>query len=84
MLLLLLRGVKESKYVTIIFTCLNVALQCSKRMCQLYVSGLVEGRSSVLKGDIIKCIRKARQYSSRVHSIEKLCINMEFHSTFHR
>ena len=53
-------------------------------MFQLYVSGLAEGESPVLKGDIIKCIWKARQYSGRVHSIEQLCINMEFNSTLHR
>ena len=53
-------------------------------MFQLYVSGLAEGRSSVLKGDIIKCIWKARQYSGRVDSTEQLCINMEIHSIFHR
>ena len=45
---------------------------------------LVEGRYSVLKGAINKCIWKARQYSGRVHPIEQLCINMELHSTFHR
>ena len=48
------------------------------------MSDLAEGRSWVLKGDIIKCIWKARQYSGRVHSIEQLCINMELHSIFHR
>ena len=83
-MLLLLHGVKESKCVTRIFTCLNVALQCSRRIFQVYVSGLAEGKSSVLKGGIIKCIWKARQYSGRVHSIEQLCINMELHLTFHR
>ena len=46
-MLLLLRGVKESKCVTRIFTCLNVALHCSRWISQFYVSGLAEGRSSV-------------------------------------
>ena len=55
-MLLLIRGDKESKCVTIIFTCLNVTLQCARSIFQLYVSGLAEGRSSVLKGGIIKCI----------------------------
>jgi hypothetical protein len=64
----------------------NVALQHhgGKRYFKLYVSGLAEGRPSVLRGDIVKCIWKSKQYSGRVYTIEQLNVILEFDKSFHQ
>jgi hypothetical protein len=51
---------------------------------KLYVSGLAEGRPSVLRGDIVLCNWKGKQYRGRVVTVELLDVLLEFDKSFHR
>ena len=62
----------------------NAALQRSGRFFKLYVAGLAEGRPSVLRGDVVLCNWKGKQYRGRVFAVELLDVLMEFHSSFHK
>eukprot|EP00536_Pseudo-nitzschia_multiseries_P004753 jgi/Psemu1/323598/estExt_fgenesh1_pg.C_820004 len=61
----------------------NVAFERRGRFFQLHVSGLAEGRPSVLKGDIVLCYWKSKEYRGRVVAIEQLDALIEFHESFH-
>ena len=61
----------------------NVALENRGRFLKLYVSGLAEGRPSVLRGDIVICTWKSREYRGRVVTVEQLDVLMEFNKSFH-
>merc|ERR1712183_616907 len=49
---------------------------------KLYVSGLAEGRPSVLRGDLVHCLWKSKRYSGRVVRIDQLYVIMEFPISF--
>ncbi|CAB9509556.1 Putative helicase MOV-10 [Seminavis robusta] len=51
---------------------------------KLYVSGLAEGRPSVLRGDVVLCSWNRKLYRGRVVAVELLDVLMEFHKSFHR
>lgn len=51
---------------------------------KLFVPGLAEGRPSVLRGDIVICNWKGKQYRGRVASVELLDVLLEFHQSFHK
>ena len=61
----------------------NATLQRSGRFFKLYVAGLAEGRPSVLRGDLVNCHWKGKQYRGRVYAVELLDVLMEFHNSFH-
>ncbi|KAL3911469.1 MAG: hypothetical protein SGILL_007271, partial [Bacillariaceae sp.] len=61
----------------------NATLQRSGRFFKLYVSGLAEGRPSVLRGDMVNCTWKGKQYQGRVYAVELLDVLLEFHNSFH-
>ena len=60
----------------------NVALEKSGRLFRLYVSGLAEGRPSVLRGDLVDCTWKGKKYRGRVVQIQLLNVVLEFHKSF--
>ena len=49
---------------------------------RLYVSGLAEGRPSVLRGDIVICVWDGQQYLGRVVRCEQLHVVMKFGQAF--
>jgi hypothetical protein len=61
----------------------NVVLKSRGRLFQLYVSGLAEGRPSVLRGDFVLCTWKSKVYKGRVVAVEQLDVLLEFHRSFH-
>ena len=62
----------------------DASLQRHGRFFKLYVSGLAEGRPSVLRGDMVLCTWKGKQYRGRVFAVEQLDVLLEFHSSFHK
>jgi len=62
----------------------NVDLQRQGRLFKLYVAGLAEGRPSVLRGDIVKCLWESKEYRGRVVSVEELDVLIELHESFHQ
>eukprot|EP00592_Proboscia_alata_P017733 CAMPEP_0194400692 /NCGR_PEP_ID=MMETSP0174-20130528/127375_1 /TAXON_ID=216777 /ORGANISM="Proboscia alata, Strain PI-D3" /LENGTH=399 /DNA_ID=CAMNT_0039197277 /DNA_START=298 /DNA_END=1495 /DNA_ORIENTATION=+ len=69
------------------FDLTNASLQKhnnSGRLFKLYVSGLAEGRPSVLRGDIVLCLWNKKEYRGRVTATEQLDVLLEFHPSFHR
>ncbi len=62
----------------------NVALFPRGKHFKLYVSGLAEGRPSVLKGDLVLCQWKNKEYRGRVIIVEQLDVILEFHSIFNK
>ena len=61
----------------------NVALERRGRLLKLHVSGLAEGRPSVLKGDTVRCRWNSKEYHGRVVVVEQLDVLLEFHRSFH-
>lgn len=62
----------------------NVALEAKGRLLQMYVSGLAEGRPSVLKGDLVLCKWKSKEYRGRVEYVGMISVLLEFHGSFHK
>ncbi|KAG7358960.1 DNA/RNA helicase, superfamily II, SNF2 family protein [Nitzschia inconspicua] len=62
----------------------NASLESHGRLLKLEVPGLAEGRPSVLRGDIVLCNWKGKQYRGRVESVQLLHVLLEFHQSFHR
>jgi hypothetical protein len=62
----------------------NARLRRNGNFMKLYVSGLAEGRPSVLRGDLVICHWKGKQYRGRVSNVELLDLLMEFHKSFHK
>lgn len=55
-----------------------------RNLLKLHVPGLAEGRPSVLRGDIVVCKWRGKEYRGRVVSIELLNVVLEFHQSFHK
>jgi hypothetical protein len=62
----------------------NVSLKRHKLLFKMSVPGLAEGRPSVLRGDIVLCHWKRKQYRGRVDSVLQLDLVLEFHDSLHR
>ena len=62
----------------------NVALEAKGRLLRMHVSGLAEGRPSVLKGDLVLCKWKSKEYRGRVESVGMISVLLEFHASFHK
>jgi hypothetical protein len=67
-----------------LFDMQDAALQRSGRFFKLYVAGLAEGRPSILRGDLIICKWKGKEYRGRVFAVELLDVLLEFHQSFHK
>mmetsp|Transcript_2660 Transcript_2660/g.7368 ORF Transcript_2660/g.7368 Transcript_2660/m.7368 type:complete len:1107 (-) Transcript_2660:51-3371(-) len=61
----------------------NAILQRQGRFLKLFVSGLAEGRPSVLRGDVVDCFWQGKKYRGRVSAVELLDVLLEFHPSFH-
>jgi hypothetical protein len=61
----------------------NAQLQKHGRYVKLHVPGLAEGRPSILRGDVVICFWRKKEYRGRVLSVELLNLVLEFHRSFH-
>lgn len=61
----------------------DVSMEKNGKFFKLHVAGLAEGRPSVLRGDLVFCSWKGKQYHGRVSTVELLDVLIEFHHSFH-
>ena len=61
----------------------QATLQRHGKYFSLTVSGLAEGRPSVLRGDMVLCTWRGKQYQGRVVTVQLLQVHLQFHAKFH-